>query len=257
MIRKYIYIVQVTRQLSIDIINRFAERGEEIILVTGSVESNYAPLHPSVKIVRFNKHSSASFMHRMISWSMFTMLSFFFILFRSRRHELILVTTPPFLVHLGDLFCRLRRQKYHLVIWDLYPDVLVHMRVMGETSLPVSWWKKANRSAYENSSNIFTLGQHLSQAIKNYTDRDPVIIHNWSDTRYIQPIPKIENYINSYATEEVKYNANTKNVSYKEIQGSPFLIDSFIVGSVYTSKNEQFQNIPLIFHFQYNFCYLF
>ncbi len=61
----------------------------------------------------------------------------------------------------------------------------------------------------------------------------------------VTPKTKDENYINSYVADEAKYNSNVKNVSYNEIQGSPYLIDSFIVGSIYTSKNEHFQNIPL------------
>ena len=70
-------------------------------------------------------------------------------------------------------------------------------------------------------------------------------IFDFCEAQQQVPIPKTENYINTYAADEVKYNANTKNVSYKEIQGSPYLIDSFIVGSIYTSKNEHFQNIPV------------
>ena len=48
----------------------------------------------------------------------------------------------------------------------------------------------------------------------------------------VTPKTKDENYINSYVSNEAKYNANIKNVSYKEIQGSPYLIDSFVVGSI-------------------------
>jgi hypothetical protein len=61
----------------------------------------------------------------------------------------------------------------------------------------------------------------------------------------VTPKTKDENYINSYVSNEAKYNANIKNVSYKEIQGSPYLIDSFVVGSIYTNRNEKFQNIPV------------
>ncbi|TNF45860.1 MAG: hypothetical protein EP310_00965 [Bacteroidetes bacterium] len=32
---------------------------------------------------------------------------------------------------------------------------------------------------------------------------------------------------------------------YKDFQGSPYLTDSFVVGSIYTSRNEHFQNIPI------------
>jgi len=61
----------------------------------------------------------------------------------------------------------------------------------------------------------------------------------------VSDISKAENYIDSYVADDAKYNENIKNVSYKEIQGSPYLIDSFVVGSIYTNRNEQFQNIPV------------
>ena len=72
-----------------------------------------------------------------------------------------------------------------------------------------------------------------------------IFVFNFCEAQDEVPISKNENYVKSYTADEVKYNANIKNVSYKEIQGSPYLIDSFIVGSIYTSKNEHFQNIPL------------
>ena len=53
---KYIYVVQVTRQLSIDIINVFVKEGAKIKLITGLVESNYADLDPSVEVVYHKKY---------------------------------------------------------------------------------------------------------------------------------------------------------------------------------------------------------
>jgi hypothetical protein len=58
-------------------------------------------------------------------------------------------------------------------------------------------------------------------------------------------ITKTKNYINAYASDEVRFNESVKNIGYKEFQGSPYLTDSFAVGSIYTSKNEHFQNIPI------------
>jgi len=52
-------------------------------------------------------------------------------------------------------------------------------------------------------------------------------------------------YMNSYSSESVKYNAAAKNVDITEIQGSPFLTDSFVIGSIYTTGNGHFQNIPV------------
>jgi hypothetical protein len=119
--KKYIFIVQVTRQLSIDILNNFINEGAEIELVTGILEPNYASLDPRIKVKYFNRYDNTSTFKRMFTWSLFTFYSFFYILFRSRKKELILITTPPFIVFLGLFFKKVRNQNYHLIVWDLYP----------------------------------------------------------------------------------------------------------------------------------------
>lgn len=191
--KKYIYIVQVTRQLSIDILNTFADQGAEIELVTGVVESNYAPLNANIKVKYFNKYNSTSNFNRTLTWLIFTMASFFFVLFRSKKKELILVTTPPFVVFIGSFFKRLRGQNYHLVIWDLYPDVLVNFGVAKENSFIIKTWKRWNRSCFKKAASVFTLGKHLSDAVYNYSEKQPEIIPNWVNAEFVKPMDKSEN----------------------------------------------------------------
>ncbi len=191
--KKYIFIVQVTRQLSIDILNRFVSEGAEIELVTGVIESNYEPLDPSIKVKRFNKYDNTTGFKRMFTWSIFTFLCYFYVLFRSKEKELIIITTPPFIVFVGSFFYRLRKQKYHLIIWDLYPDVMVNFGVLKETSWIIKRWKKMNKRCFSNASNVFTLGEHLSSAILAYTEKKPIIIPNWVNADFVKPMKKSEN----------------------------------------------------------------
>ena len=209
---KYIFIVQVTRQLTIDIINHFSEKGKKVILLTGIVESNYSELNPNVQVKYLNKHTAVSTARRLLSWFIFTGLSFFYVLFKSRKYHLILITTPPFIVFLGSFFNRIRKQQFHLVIWDLYPDVLVKMKILKERSFPIKCWAKANIDCFKRAGNLFTLGEHLSAAISQYTEKKPIIIPNWSNTDFIKPIPKNENlFLHKYNLEDkfiVMYSGN-------------------------------------------------
>lgn len=59
------------------------------------------------------------------------------------------------------------------------------------------------------------------------------------------PFTTTSEYINSYSAESVKYNEAAKNVKIAEIQGSPFLTDSFVLGTVYANNYGQVQNIPM------------
>lgn len=191
--KKYIYIVQVTRQLSIDIINNFAKQGAEIHLITGIIESNYEALDPKIKVTSLIKHNSTSTLKRIFTWSIFTIFSFFYVLFSSKKNELILVTTPPFIIFLGSFFKKIRKQNYHLIIWDLYPDVLINFGTLKESSFIIKTWKKLNTKCFDNASSIFTLGQHLSSAIEKYTKKEVIIIPNWVKSDFLKPIPKSEN----------------------------------------------------------------
>ncbi|MFM7023850.1 MAG: glycosyltransferase family 4 protein [Flavobacteriales bacterium] len=191
--KKYIYIVQVTRQLSIDILNDFVRQGAEVELVTGIIESNYQALDPKVKVRYFNKYDNTSGFKRLFTWGLFTFYAFFYVLFKSRKKELILVTTPPFIVFIGSFFKRLRGQKYHLIVWDLYPDVLINFGVFKEKSLAIRWWKKMNNTCFRRADNIFTLGEHLNTAIKKYSGKDSIIIQNWVNADFVKPMNKSEN----------------------------------------------------------------
>lgn len=190
---KYIYIVQVTRQLSIDIINNFSKQGAEIHLITGIVESNYEALDPKVKVTSLIRYNSTSTFKRLFTWSIFTLYSFFYVLFSNRKNELILVTTPPFIVFTGLFFKKIFHQNYHLVIWDLYPDVLVNFGVSKESSLLIRIWKSLNIKCFNNAATIFTLGKYLSDGIQKYTHKDIITIPNWANSDFLKPISRKEN----------------------------------------------------------------
>ncbi|MGE0561442.1 MAG: glycosyltransferase family 4 protein [Flavobacteriales bacterium] len=230
--KKYIFIVQVTRQLSIDILNNFAKQGAEIELVTGIVESNYTPLNPDIKVKYYNKYDNTSGFKRMFTWSLFTFLSFFYVLFSSKKKDLIIITTPPFIVFIGLFFKRLRNQNYHLIIWDLYPDVLVNFGVLKESSWVIKYWKKINKTCFTKASNVFTLGKHLADAINNYTQEKPIIIPNWVNADFVKPIEKTEN---SFAKE---HNLQNKLVvMYSGNMGLTHDIESIIYAAEALQKN--------------------
>jgi glycosyltransferase involved in cell wall biosynthesis len=50
-----------------------------------------------------------------------------------------------------------------------------------------------NKKCFSNAETIFTLGKHLSNAIKQYTNKEPIIIPNWTNTDFIKPLSKAQN----------------------------------------------------------------
>lgn len=190
--KKYIYLVQVTRQLSIDILNEFVKHSHPVVLLTGSIEKQHTGLNEKVKIKLYNRYNNSSFTGRIISGLWFHLRCFAYVLFYGRRHELILVSTPPFLTFLGLFFFRLRKQSYHLLIWDLYPDVLVRMNKIKTNSFLNKLWSKRNASLFKHCSSLITLGSKMSESITAYTTKKVHIIPPWADTSYVKSV-KAEN----------------------------------------------------------------
>lgn len=200
--KRYIYIVQVTRQLSIDIINEFAKHSHQVVLLTGSIEKQHTGLHPDIKTRLFNRYNNSSFSGRIISGLWFHLRCFFYVLFHGKNCELILVSTPPFLPFLGLFFFRLRKQKYHLLIWDLYPDVLIRMNKIKSSSLLNKIWSKRNRELFKYCSSLITLGNNMARSIAAYTDKKTEIIPPWADTSYVkQTTPEQNAFIKMHHLE--------------------------------------------------------
>ncbi|MBK7182047.1 MAG: hypothetical protein IPH89_03445 [Bacteroidetes bacterium] len=106
---------------------------------------------------------------------------------------MILITTPPFIVFLGLFFKKVRNQNYHLIIWDLYPDVLVNFGVLKKGALALRIWQRLNRSSFSKASTLFTLGTHLSDAIQKYTSKKPIIVPNWVNADFVKPVNRLDN----------------------------------------------------------------
>ncbi|HET7817692.1 MAG TPA: glycosyltransferase family 4 protein, partial [Bacteroidia bacterium] len=235
-VRKYIYIVQVTRQLSIDIINNFAEKGDEIELITGIVESSYQPLNPKIKVTSLIKYNNTSNSGRLFSSLIFTLFCFFILLFRSKKKELILVTTPPFIIFCGSILKKLFNIKYHLIIWDLYPDVLIKLGTVKEHSFINKLWTKWNKICFSNASTIFTIGHYLSIAIKKYTDKNPIIISNWANSDFVKPTDKKTNQF------AIQYNLTDKfTVMYSGNWGLTHNLEAIVLTAEKLKHNSHIQ----------------
>ncbi|NVN94891.1 MAG: glycosyltransferase family 4 protein [Bacteroidetes bacterium] len=192
--KKYILVCQATRYLLIDILNVFAENNCEIILYTGEVRIANTPLNSKIIVKKLIYYNSSTIFKRLFTWLVFTFQCFFLLLFKSKKHEVIYVTTPPFLVFLGLFFKKLFNQTFHLLIWDLYPDVMVNFNVIKRNGYIHRIWSKSNKYIFNNASNVFTISESMAEAINKYSANIKVkIIPNWVDSRFITPLEKTNN----------------------------------------------------------------
>ena len=190
--KKIIFINQVTGYLFTDVVNAFAGN-YDCTLYTGNIENTLVPLHKSVRVKRMTRYDRNVAIKRIFTWSSFAIESFFKLLFQKRDTELFIVSNPPIAPFLGYLFHQLRGTKYHLLIYDVYPDVLVNFGMIKKNSFINRQWSRINKKLFSKAETVFTLSNNMATLINNYAPVKVDVIPNWAHTGIIQPIPKEKN----------------------------------------------------------------
>ncbi|MFI4912710.1 MAG: glycosyltransferase family 4 protein [Sedimentisphaeraceae bacterium JB056] len=135
---------------------------------------------------------------RFFSWLSYFICSFSLVLFKSRSNTLFIVTTPPYLGLIGLFFKKIRRQKYVVLVYDMYPDVLLSIGTIKDGVL-TRLWRKMNRVVYNNADAVITIGEYMQKNLEKDFDVSKTrlkyipVIHNWADTDWIVPLKKEEN----------------------------------------------------------------
>lgn len=112
------------------------------------------------------------------------------------KRPLLVITNPPFLPHLALLLSSFSGRPFSLMIWDVYPDHLVHSGLCSERSLVVQAWRTLNQRAYNRARSIITLSEQMKAAVMTQTTRDSsqvLSIPFWVDADRIRPRARSEN----------------------------------------------------------------
>jgi len=165
--------------------------GHPDVLAKGS--NDHVELHTSPAYHRGN------FRQRMISWLRYMLHAFFWVWRYPRQTPLFLFTNPPLLPWLGYLLYLLRGQRYVVMVWDIYPEILIQHNVVSERHPVARVWRWLNRRAFEHADAVMTLGEYMAATLENHFDAARTkagrieVIYPWSDTKRIRPVPKEEN----------------------------------------------------------------
>jgi glycosyltransferase involved in cell wall biosynthesis len=209
---KLIFVNQFTGYLFIDIVNAFAE-DHEVVLYTGKVEPLKTTLKPNVTVKYLTRYNRLKPVKRILTWVMFTVRLFFHLLFIPKGTELFLVTNPPFAPFVGYVLNLLRGVRYHILVYDVYPDALVQFGVIKNRSLLNRLWGKMNRRLFKKAATIYTLSSNMASLIRQYEPSLSIeVIPNWTDTSLIKPVEKTTNpFARQYKQEKkitVMYSGN-------------------------------------------------
>lgn len=114
-----------------------------------------------------------------------------------RGDVLLLTTEPPYLPLLGFLANLCFGLPYVCLLYDLYPDAAVELKVVPANHLIVRFWDTVNRWVWQRAQAVIVLSSTMKErvAAKCPEIKDKIfVIHSWADPNSIKPIEKQNNW---------------------------------------------------------------
>jgi glycosyltransferase involved in cell wall biosynthesis len=196
-----------TGQLLADLTARLAASGLQVQVLSGmpayafnSSEASRIEFQPNRCIRRTNtsRFWPQRIRGRAINGILFCLRISLRLLRYSRRGDLILYTTePPYLPLLGWLLHRLTRTPYLVLLYDLYPDVLVELGVLTADQPLVRLWRQCNSWVFADAQEVIVLSEPMAERVRCSA---PVataklsVIPSWADPHLIRPLAKADNW---------------------------------------------------------------
>jgi glycosyltransferase involved in cell wall biosynthesis len=196
-----------TGQLLDDLTTRLAAQGVQVQVLTGMPA--YAYNCSDAKRIEFQpnrciRRTQASrfwplrIRGRAINGILFCLRITLRLLRYSRRGDLIVYTTePPYLPLLGWLLHRLTRTPYLVLLYDLYPDVLVELGVLPAGHGLVRLWRQFNRWVFADAQELIVLSKPMAErvlACAPAAGGKISVIPSWADPEQIRPRPRADNW---------------------------------------------------------------
>lgn len=174
----------------IDIINTHVSKGFQCVLITGRLVERNCKLDDSVKVIKIARYNRKSGFYRLLTWSIGFIQIWLTVLIKFRKEMLFIVSNPPFAPFL-PLFVK---NKFKLLIFDVYPDALSELGYLSESSMLIRFWKRLNRKVYQKAARIYTITESMKMALTNYADVNTIsVVPLWTDNSFLKPIDREKN----------------------------------------------------------------
>lgn len=180
-----------------------------VLLFTGHPDtlSRADDTHIKLRISSGPGYDRRSKLHRLFSWVRYLIASTRLVLGSQKSDLFLLVSNPPLLGGWFWVLNRILRHPYAVLVYDIHPDVLVAMGVLGANN-PVVWlWNRMNKMVYRDAEVVITLGEYMAQRLRSNCKRcdvDIEVIPPWADIHSITPLSYESNPLSQEFNPEVK-----------------------------------------------------
>ncbi|MCK4823243.1 glycosyltransferase family 4 protein, partial [bacterium] len=195
---RIIFLNQMAGPLFRELAEDLAKVWPQSVLFTGHPDTVCCDVDPCLHIKPAPRYDRSSYFNRFVSWVKYFFKALWFVWRRPKNSTLFIVSNPPFLGLAGLFFKRVRRQRYVMLVYDVYPDFLVPLGRLKRGVIS-GCWDFFNRLVYENASLVITIDRDMGKRLGKKFDvsktdgKKVVCIPPWADIEVIKPVDKKQN----------------------------------------------------------------
>ncbi len=187
--RKIVIFNQAVNYLTIGLANEFANKFEEVSLITGSIHEQGESLDPNIKVDKINPWKEEHGFGKLINYIKALTSIWFKLLFKYPKYEVFFVSVPP----MGYLLNIILPHRFSMIIWDVYPDGL-KITGMRENHIVYKVWSKLNKISFRKAFRLFTISELMADLLSVYVERTKIIVQPiWSIFQKNEKIDKKDN----------------------------------------------------------------
>lgn len=154
----------------------------ELTILTGSELEEPA----GMKVVGMPPHDPRGIGSRFVCWIRYVAGVCNYLRRSGSRYSLVFASTNPPVAPFIALYLKKRRKiPYVLLVWDIYPDLIEHIKMFQWAGGIFRLWRRLNERVYRHAEKVVTIGDVMAQTLRNQcADRSiPIdVIPVWADS---------------------------------------------------------------------------
>ena len=168
------------------------------LLMTGHPDTLQYPLSERSKLTikAGPVYDRISKFTRVQSWLRYIFASTRHVLLAKSGDAILLVSNPPLLGPWVWILSRFKPIPYGVLVYDIYPEVLIRLGVLAERGLIAKIWRFLNKVVNEDACLIVTISKRMANVLKSqksFKAKKLVVVPPWVDVKKIIPIERVNN----------------------------------------------------------------
>jgi colanic acid biosynthesis glycosyl transferase WcaI len=183
------------RQLAEGLAPHYPDGG---VLVTGHPDTlaMASQIEPKLMLHSAPGYNRCTHLMRIYSWFRYLFSITKYLVMARKGDVLLLVSNPPLLGLWVWLFSYIRPLRYAVLVYDIYPDVLVQAKILRVDGLPAKLWNRMNRLVYRRADSVITIGHRMAGRLQHQIESRSSfvsVVLPWADVESIKPMDRADN----------------------------------------------------------------